>query len=98
MPIKWELDYHNSDDDIPTFVMQEELMDFIANDEDLIKDLKKTQIPVEKFRWTYKIKNNKLIIKGKSSVLCVLKPLTKPYGDLEHVQPDTTNKRLYAMK
>ncbi|WP_299161917.1 hypothetical protein [uncultured Tenacibaculum sp.] len=98
IPIEWELDYENSDDDIPTFVMQEELMDFIANDLDLISDVKDLNIPVEKFRWTYTIKNNKLIIKGKTSVLCVLKPLTKPYGDLEHIKPDTSNKRLYAMK
>ncbi|KAB1158369.1 hypothetical protein F7018_09325 [Tenacibaculum aiptasiae] len=98
IPIMWELDYENSDDDVPTFVMQEELMDFIAGDVDLITDVKKLNIPVEKFRWTYTVKNNKLIIKGKASVLCVLKPLTKPYGDLEHIKPDTNNKRLYAMK
>ncbi|MGB1042592.1 MAG: hypothetical protein ACPGU6_04295 [Tenacibaculum sp.] len=98
IPIKWEIDYSDSDNEIPTFVMQEEIMDFIANDEDLMDDLSEINIPVEKFRWSYKIKNDKLIIKGRSSVLCVLKPIIKPYGDLEHVKPDTTNKRLYAMK
>lgn len=98
VPIKWELDYNNYDDEIPTFTMQEEIMDFIANNEDLIKDIDKMEIPVEKFRWSYKVKNNKLIIKGKASVLCVLKPITKPYGNLEHVKPDLNNKRLYAMK
>ncbi len=98
VPVNLEVDYLHSDNEIPTFVMQEELMDFIANDESLMKDMNKLNIPVDKFRWTYKIKNNKLIIKGKTSVLCVLKPLTKPYGDLEHIKPDTNNKRLYAMK
>lgn len=98
IPVNLELDYHNSDNEIPHFVMQEEIMDFIASEEDLMKEVEKTTIPVEKFRWTYTVKNSQLIIKGKSSALCVLKPLTKPYGELEHVKPDTNNKRLYAMK
>ena len=98
VPLKWELDYTNYDDEIPTFTMQEELMDFITNNIDLIKDVNKTKIPVEKFRWSYKVKGNKLTIKGKTSVLCVLKPITKPYGNLEHIKPDVNNKRLYAMK
>lgn len=98
IPVNLELDYHNSDNEIPHFVMQEEIMDFIASEEALMKEVEKTNIPVEKFRWTYTIKNSQLIIKGKASALCVLKPLTKPYGELEHVKPDTNNKRLYAMK
>ncbi|WP_440067392.1 hypothetical protein [Tenacibaculum discolor] len=98
IPVNLELDYHNSDNEIPQFVMQEEIMDFIASEEALMKEVEKTNIPVEKFRWTYTVKNSQLIIKGKASALCVLKPLTKPYGELEHVKPDTNNKRLYAMK
>lgn len=98
IPVNLELDYHNSDNEIPHFVMQEEIMDFIASEEELMKEVEKTNIPVEKFRWTYTVKNSQLLIKGKSSALCVLKPLTKPYGELEHVKPDTNNKRLYAMK
>lgn len=98
IPVNLELDYHNSDNEIPHFVMQEEIMDFIASEEALMKEVEKTNIPVEKFRWTYTVKNSQLIIKGKASALCVLKPLTKPYGELEHVKPDTNNKRLYAMK
>ncbi|WP_064967961.1 hypothetical protein [Tenacibaculum ovolyticum] len=98
VPIKLEVDYINADYEIPTFIMQEEIMDFIAADEDLMEKMNKLKIPVDKFRWTYTIKDTKLIIKGKTSVLCVLKPLTKPYGDLKHVKPDTNNKRLYAMK
>lgn len=98
IPVNLELDYHNSDNEIPHFVMQEEIMDFIASEEGLMEEVEKTNIPVEKFRWTYTVKNSQLIIKGKSSALCVLKPLTKPYGELEHVKPDTNNKRLYAMK
>lgn len=98
VPVTWEFDYHNSDNEIPTFETEEALMDWIANDEDLAKELNNLDIPVEKFRWRWNVKNSKLTLKGKSTVLCVLKPLTKPYGDLQHIKPDTNNKRLYAMK
>lgn len=97
IPVKFELDYHNSDDELPTFEMQEEVMDFIEQQETLYAEIKKLDIPLEKFRWSWKVKNSKLTIKGKTTVLTVLKPLIKPYGDLEHIQPDTNNKRLYAM-
>lgn len=97
IPVKFELDYHNSDDEVPTFEIQEEVMDFIEQQESLYSEIKKMNIPLEKFRWTWKIKNSTLIIKGKTTGLIVLKPLIKPYGDLEHIKPDTNNKRLYAM-
>ncbi len=98
VPVKFELDYHNSDEAIPTFTMQEEIMDFIEEMPELQREIKALNIPVDKFRWTWDIVNSQLIIKGKTTVLTVLKPVTKPYGDLEHVEPDTKNKRLYAMK
>ena len=98
IPVNLELDYHNSDNEIPHFVMQEEIMDFIASEENLMKEVQKTNIPLEKFRWTYIVKNDQLTITGKASALCVLKPLVKPYGELEHVKPDPNNRRLYAMK
>ena len=97
IPVKFELDYHNSDDEIPTFEIQEEVMDFIEQKEELFSKIKTLNIPLEKFRWTWSLKNSKLTIKGKTTGLVVLKPLIKPYGELEHIKPDTNNKRLYAM-
>ena len=98
VPVKWEIDYTNSDNEIPTFTSQEAIMDWIEAEEDLNSELIEMGIIVDKFRWSWKVKNSKLTIKGKTTVLCVLKPLIKPYGDLEHIEPDTKNKRLYAMK
>jgi hypothetical protein len=98
IPLKFELDYHNSDDEVPTFESQEELMDFIEQQEVLFAEVEQLKIPIEKFRWTYRMKNSTLIITGKSTGLVVLKPLIKPYGELQYIQPDTNNKRLYAMK
>ena len=98
IPIKWELDYHNSDNEMPKFTCKEEVMDLIELQENLMAEINKYNIPLEKFRWNWSVKNSKLTIKGKTTGLCVLKPLIKPYGDLKHIEPDTNNKRLYAMK
>lgn len=98
IPVKWEFDYTNSDDEMPKLKSPEAIMDWIEQDEKLSQAMKKYNIPLEKFRWRSTVKGNKLIIKGKVTVLCVLKPLIKPYGDLQHVEPDTENLRLYAMK
>ena len=98
IPIKFNLDYHNSDDEIPTFENQYEIMDFIEQQEVLHFEVKQLNIPINKFRWSYQLKNSTLIIKGKTTGLVVLKPLIKPYGELQHITPDTNNKRLYAMK
>lgn len=97
IPVQFKLDYHNSDDEIPTFTMQEEVMDFIEQQEYLYEDIKKLNIPLEKFRWSWSVKNSALFIKGKTTGIYVLKPLIKPYGELKHIKPDTNNKRLYAM-
>jgi hypothetical protein len=98
LPIVWEFDYHNSDSEIPAFKNQEEIMDWIELQENLSMDLSKYNLPVAKYRWKWSVKNSKLTIKGKTTGLCILKPLTKPYGDLKHIEPDTNNKRLYAIK
>lgn len=97
IPVQWEFDYTNSDEEMPKFKLPEEIMDWIEQDEELSKVISKYNIPLEKYRWRSYVKGNKLIIKGKTTVLCVLKPLIKPYGDLQHVEPDTENLRLYAM-
>ncbi|WP_298764745.1 hypothetical protein [uncultured Polaribacter sp.] len=98
VPILWEFDFHNTDNEMPKFKIAEEVMDWIEQDEQLMAELKTYNIPLEKFRWNWKVKGSKLTIKGRTTGLCVLKPLIKPYGDLKHIKPDTNNKRLYAMK
>lgn len=98
IPLKFELDYHNSDDEVPTFENQAEIIDFIEQQEALYYEIEQLNIPIEKFRWSYQLKNSTLIIKGKTTGLVVLQPLIKPYGELQHITPDLNNKRLYAMK
>lgn len=97
IPVQWEFDYHNADEEMPTFFSAEGVMDWIEQDEDLMTELNAYNVPLEKYRWTWTVKNSKLTIKGRTTGLCVLKPLIQPYGDLKHIEPDTKNKRLYAM-
>lgn len=97
IPIKWEFDYHNADEEMPIFFSAEGVIDWIEQDENLMDELNTYNVPIEKYRWTWSVKNSKLTIKGRTTGLCVLKPLIKPYGDLKHIEPDTKNKRLYAM-
>ena len=73
-------------------------MDWIEQQPELVVELNKYNIPIEKFRWNWSVKNSTLTIRGRTTGLIVLKPLIKPYGDLKHIEPDTSNKRLYAMK
>jgi hypothetical protein len=98
IPIKWEFDYFNSDNEMPKFTTAEEVMDWIETQDELVTELEKYNVPIEKFRWNWSVKGTLLVIRGRTTGLCVLRPLTKPYGDLEHIKPDTNNKRLYAIK
>ena len=98
IPVYWEVDFNESDENAPKFKNQEEIMDWIAEDENISKEFSNYNIPLEKFRWRTSIKNGKLIIKGKTSVVCILKPIIKPYGDLEHVEPEIDNLRLYNVE
>jgi hypothetical protein len=98
IPLKFELDYHNSDEEVPNFENQDEIIDFIEQQEVLYYEVEQLNIPIEKFRWSYSLNNSTLIIKGKTTVSVVLKPLIKPYGELQYITPDTSNKRLYAIK
>ncbi|WP_397446489.1 hypothetical protein [Polaribacter sp. R77954] len=97
IPLKFKLDYHNSDEEVPNFENQDEIIDFIEQQEVLFFEVEQLKIPIEKYRWSYSMHNSTLTIKGKATVLVVLKPLIKPYGDLQYITPDTNNKRLYAI-
>ncbi|MDA9339526.1 hypothetical protein N9Q68_00985 [Polaribacter sp.] len=96
VPVKYVLNFNNSDDEMPKLTSQEDVMKYLKQHNIIYADFSKIGIELVKFRWRWTIKNNQLTIKGKTTALCVLKPLTKPYGDLEHVEPDTSNLRMYA--
>jgi hypothetical protein len=98
IPLRWEFDYYNSDEEMPHFTSGKDVMNWIQQQNELSVAFEKYNISIEKFRWNWSVKGTTLIIKGRTTGLCVLKPLIKPYGDLKHVTPETSNKRLYVMK
>jgi hypothetical protein len=98
IPILWEIDFSDSDTELPTLKSQEQIMDWIEADEETSNKFSQYNIPLEKFRWKSYKKGDKLIIKGTTTVLCILKPLIKPYGDLEHVKPEIDNLRLFSVE
>ena len=83
---------------IPTLKSQDAIMDFIEADENLLNEFKSYNIPIEKFRWKIAVKDNKLTIKGITTVLCILKPIINLYGDLQHVEPEIDNLRLFIVE
>lgn len=97
IPVHYEIDFHNSDEEIPTLTNKEDVIKYLKQHNKIHAEFSKIGIRYSKFRWRWTVKNSRLTIKGKTTALCVLKPLTKPYGDLEHVKPDTSNLRLYAI-
>ena len=97
LPIKMEIDFTDSDNEVPTLNSQEKIMDFIEANENLTNEFNTYNIDIEKFRWKASVKDSKLTIKGITTVLCVLKPIIKPYGDLQHVEPEIDNLRLYTI-
>ena len=98
IPLKWEFDYYNSDNKMPKFTTAKDVINWIQQKDELVLELKKYKIPVNKFRWNWSVEGTTLTVRGRTTGLCVLKPLIKPYGDLKHIAPDTNNKRLYAMQ
>ena len=74
IPIEWEFEFEDQAD-IPNFKSKQELMDWILELDELKTVITQFNIPIEKFRWRSKTKNNTLTIKGKTTVLCVLQPL-----------------------
>jgi hypothetical protein len=96
IPVNFELDFANSDQEVPLLITKADVLRFISQNEFLLKEISKMEIPLEKFRWSTHLKNNTLFIKGITTVLCVLKPIIKPYGDLQHLEAEIDNKRFYA--
>lgn len=97
LPVKFEFSY-DGEEEVPYFENTQEIIAWILENEELTEQMKSYDIPLEKFRWNSKTSKDKLVIKGITTVLCVLKPLTKPYGDLEHMTPEIDNLRLYTIE
>ena len=94
IPLKWEFEY-TGDEEVPYFENQDEIIAWVVENEEILHQIEGMNIPLKKFRWNSVTKNDKLVVKAITTVLCVLKPIIKPYGDLQHIEPEIDNLRLY---
>ena len=75
VPVEWELIFESNDEALKVLEQEGEVA-FVKTQKALMDLLEKFEIPVDKFRWTVTKKklNGKVevLVKGKSTVLCVL--------------------------
>lgn len=74
IPVDWEVTF-DSKTDIPELNDKDSIMDFVSESSEMAATLYELNIPLEKYRWKSEIRGNTLLIKGKTTVLCVLKPI-----------------------
>lgn len=96
IPVDWEFTF-DAVTDIPTLEDKEAIMDWISESPEMAEVLFKLNIPIEKFRWRSTVKGNKLIIKGKTTVLCVLAPILQSYGANEYQNTNIQDPLLYQI-
>lgn len=94
IPINWDIVF-DDEENIPKLDSADDVMDFVLENEELSLAMYELGIPLEKFRWNSKIKNNILKIKGKTTVLCVLQPLMDLNVSTEYSTPDIRVSSLY---
>lgn len=94
IPVEWEFEFEAAAD-IPNFKNTQEIIDWISEDENLLRTIRTFHIPIQKFRWLTKVRGNTLIIKGKTTVVCVMQPIMKPQAKHEYL-PVLVNGNSYT--
>jgi len=74
IPVDWGFAFDSSTA-IPELKDREAIMDFVSESSEMAEALWRLKIPLEKYRWKSEIQGNTLIIKGQTTVLCVLEPI-----------------------
>lgn len=96
IPVDWEFTFDN-ENEIPDLQNRDQIMDWIAEDDEMAMTIFKLGIPIEKYRWRASVENNKLLIKGKTTVLCVMKPIMHTNDQNEYRLASLTDKELYRI-
>ena len=94
IPVEWEFEFEEASD-IPNFENKQQIIDWISENDDLVNVLNEFNIPIEKFRWLTKVRGNTLIIKGKTTVLCVMQPIMK--SKESYLKANFANKNYYQV-
>lgn len=95
IPIRWEITFEKGEK-APKLEDAYAIMDWIEANEKYANILASYDIPLEKFRWRSATVGNKLIIKGKSTAVCILKPMMQRNNPLSYVRTDFDNLRYYT--
>lgn len=95
IPIRWEVTF-SDDEDVPAFANANEIMDWIDNNEKYSNIIKDMGISVEQFRWRAVKVGQKVIIKGKTTAVCILKPMMQHNNPLSYVRTEFDNQRYYT--
>ncbi len=104
IPVEWTVVYED-EKTLPEINGEENILAFISQQKDLVNTVAETDIPLDKFRWQLKKvkvktgkgqKKNAIRIKGKSSVLCILKSITKDDTTLPFI-PDKNDDQFFTI-
>lgn len=95
IPVRWEVDF-SGDEEAPSLTSPEAIMDWIDDNEQYSTIIKDMGVPVEQFRWKAYKSGDKLIIKGKTTVVCVMKPMMQRNNPLSYVRTEFDNQRYYT--
>jgi len=94
IPVQYEFTFNNKKE-IPRFKDRNDIMDWVSESPEIATTLYGFNIPIEKYRWKSEILGNTLIIKGKTTVLCVLEPILQKNDATEYSIANVNNTCLY---
>ncbi|TMM56627.1 hypothetical protein FEE95_08970 [Maribacter algarum] len=96
IPVNWEFKFDNFSD-IPVLKDKDAIMDWVSESQEMAEVLFELNIPIEKYRWKTEVRGRKLMIKGKTTVLCVLAPILQDRGKGEYQKPRVEDPNLYQI-
>jgi len=96
IPVEWEVTF-DAETEIPELNDRDAIMDFVSDAPEMTEALYQLNIPLEKYRWKSEIRGNTLIIKGKTTVLCVLEPILETEDTNEYRNTTLTDGFLYQI-
>ena len=94
--LEWEFTF-NDKAEIPELSDRNAIMDWVSESSEMATILYNLNIPIEKYRWKSEIRGNKLLIKGKTTVLCVLQPILQKDDVTEYRNTAINDTSLYQM-
>ncbi len=96
IPIDWEFTFDDATD-VPKLGNKEAIMDWVAESPEMADVLFQLNIPLEKYRWKSEVRGKKLLIKGKTTVLCVLEPILQENDKNEYRNVQVDDHLLYQI-